>query len=132
MRIALGPRWMWWRPRAIEARADGLAIVRRAGDELVAWADLDAVIDLAPILIESRGRVLARISADDESVDDFLAIVVERAGLEWVERARKRPRMAVRPAVAASLRSGQPPGSQTGAVSARMSARGDSPDRGES
>jgi hypothetical protein len=106
-RVVLAPRWMWWRARAIDACDDALVIERRTGDERIAWADVDAVIDLAPVLIESRGRVIARLP-DDDSTDLLIAAIVERAGLEWVERSRKVPRMAVRPAVAASLRSGQP------------------------
>lgn len=109
MRITLGPRWLWWRTRAIALRDDGLAIERRRGDEVIPWTEIDAVIDLAPILVESRGRVVARLDPEGETVDAFCAILVERAGLEWVERARRRPRMAVRPAVAASLRSGHMP-----------------------
>ena len=108
-RVVLSPRWMWWRPRAIAGADEGLVVERRRGDERIAWADVDAVIDTAPILIESRGRVIARLP-DDDAADALVALVVEKAGLEWVERARDRrlPRMAVRPAVAASLRSGQP------------------------
>jgi hypothetical protein len=98
---------MWWRARAIDADDAGLVVERRRGDERIAWAEVDAVIDLAPVLIESRGRVIARLP-DDDSVDALIAAVVEKAGLEWVERSRKTPRMAVRPGVAASLRSGQP------------------------
>jgi hypothetical protein len=123
-------RILWWRPRAITAREGGLVIERRGGAEQIPWTEIDAVIDVAPVLVQSRGRVVVRLDADDDDAADALvAIVVERAGLEWVERPRKGklPRMAVRPAVAASLRSGQ-----TGGASARMSAAGDSPDRGES
>jgi hypothetical protein len=99
---------MWWRARAIASADDGLVIERRRGVERIAWSDVDAVIDLSPVLIESRGRVIARLP-DGDSADLLIAEVVEKAGLEWVER-RKLPRMAVRPAVAASLRSGQPRG----------------------
>ena len=108
-RVVLSPRWMWWRARAIASTEDGLVIERRRGDEQVAWADVDAVIDLSPVLIESRGRVIARLP-DDDSADLLIVEIIEKAGLEWVERLRKLPRMAVRPAVAASLRSGQPRG----------------------
>jgi len=105
-RVTLGPRWMWWRARAITARADGLAIERRRGVELVPWAELDAVVDLDPVRLESRGRVIARLDPDDDSVDALVAAVVLRAGLEWVEKGRRGrlPRMAVRADVAAKLR----------------------------
>jgi hypothetical protein len=132
MRVELGPRWLWWRPRALVAADAGLAIERRGGDEVIPWGEIDAVIDLAPILVESRGRVVARLDPDRDGTDALIAIVVERAGLEWVERARRRPRMAVRPSVAASLRSGHSPEPKTAGASARMSARDDSHDRGES
>src|SRR5205085_10060470 len=118
----------WWRPRAIAAYPAGLVIERRGGDEELAWDEIDAVIDSAPVLVQSRGRVIARLDPDDDGALVLVDAIVLRAGLEWVERARGRklPRMAVRPAVADSLRSGQ-----TAGASARMSAPGDSPDRGE-
>jgi hypothetical protein len=105
-RVALRSSWLPWRPRAIAARADGLAIEWRRRVELVPWAELDAVIDLDPVRIESRGRVLARLDPDDDAVDALVAAVVLRAGLEWVEKAKrgKLPRMAVRADVAARLR----------------------------
>ena len=107
-RVVMAPRWMWWRARAIDASDDALVIERRKGDDRIPWAEIDAVIDVAPVLIESRGRVIARLP-DDDSADALIAAIVEKAGLEWVDRSRKMPRMAVRPGVAASLRSGQPP-----------------------
>jgi hypothetical protein len=92
--------------RGDSARADGLAIEWRRRVELVPWAELDAVIDLDPVRIESRGRVLARLDPDDDAVDALIAAVVLRAGLEWVEKGRRGrlPRMAVRADVAARLR----------------------------
>lgn len=126
-RVALGPAWMWWRPRAVRADDDALVIERRRGDERIAWDAIDAVIDTAPVRIEAGGRVLARLPADDEAVDALVEAIVLRAGLEWVEARRRRlPRMAVRPAVAARLRSGQ-----TAPASADLSAPGDSHVRGD-
>ena len=108
-RVVLSPRWMWWRARAIASTDEGLVIERRRGDERISWKDVDAVIDLSPVLVESRGRVIARLP-DEDSADLLIATIVEKAGLEWVSQTKRLPRMAVRPAVAASLRSGQPPG----------------------
>jgi hypothetical protein len=98
-------RALWWRPRAIAARAGGLVLERRGGDQRFAWDEVDAVIDLDPVLIESRGRVIARLDPDHDDAAAVIAAIVERAGLMWVERVGRRrvPRMAVRPAVAARL-----------------------------
>jgi hypothetical protein len=109
VRVELHPRLGWlrrWRPRAVAADAGGLAIERAGGAERVGWDEIDAVVDGDVVLIEARGRVVARVP-DVDGAERLVAAVVERAGLEWVEPARRRgglPRMAVRPAVAARLR----------------------------
>jgi hypothetical protein len=102
-------RLAWWRPRVISACERGLVVAYRTREETTPWSELDAVIDVAPVLVQSRGRVLARLpggSDDDEEVTALVAAIVARAGLEWVEAKKQRrlPRMAVRPAVASTLR----------------------------
>jgi hypothetical protein len=100
-------RILWWRPRAISACEAGLVIEYGDRAETIAWTDIDAVIDLDPLLVQSRGRVVARLHADDDdAITSVVAQIVARAGLEWIDAAKKRklPRMAVRPSVAARLR----------------------------
>jgi hypothetical protein len=100
-------RLLWWRPRAISACDAGLVIEYASRTETIAWAEIDAVIDVEPVLVQSRGRVIARIHTDeDDAIASVIAAIVTRAGLEWIDAARKRklPRMAVRPSVAARLR----------------------------
>ncbi len=103
-------RLLWWRPRAIAAQGDGLVIERGGGDERIAWTAVDAVIDAAPVLVQSRGRVLVRLHADDDDADRLIAAIVLCAGLEWVEPRRgwRLPRMAVRPDIARTLRGDRP------------------------
>ncbi|MCE9573571.1 MAG: hypothetical protein K8W52_10480 [Deltaproteobacteria bacterium] len=98
-------RLLPWRAWRIAAHEGGLAIARVAV-ERVPWAAIDAVLGGGRIAIHAGGRVVARLPDTDAS-DRLIAIVVARAGLEWLPTSARRrgpPAMAVRPAVAARLR----------------------------